>query len=210
MFSGGLDSTVALFWAKREYDDVVALTIDYGQRHQRELAAAVKIARMAEVEHRVRNFRAFQFVSKSALTSEAPVTDAASTVTPLRNLFFLTIAACAAQENQRDIVFGACAADADAYPDCRPCFLSVAQEALALGLGLERHERPIRTPCLFLTKQDIVRLAQELPGCWKALAETWTCYEADPLRAGCGVCPSCKTRRLGFERAGLVDPLLAS
>ena len=206
LLSGGMDSTIALFWAKQKFNGVTALAFNYGQRHARELWSASQVARRAQVnlqEVRLHDVR----LGASSLTREGrPVTDAASTVTPGRNLFFLLAAGVVAWErggDTRDLVVGACLDDRETYPDCRRSFLEKASEAIGLALGAPI---TIHAPLLDRSKVDALRLARRLPDCWGTLALTHSCYVSDPP---CLACPACLARARGFSEAGEKDPSLS-
>lgn len=208
LLSGGLDSTVALYWARLRSDTLMAITFDYGQRHYRELEAAQRVAKFAGVPHDIVTIPTLAKVSKSSLTDHyRQVTDASSTVTPLRNLWFLTAAACVAHAHgMNEIVVGACGADQNDYPDCREPFFAAAQQAIDIGLGGDK-QFVVHRPLIRLSKTQTIQLACKFTGCFEALADTWTCYEAHPPRSGCGACPACLSRRAGFLETGVEDPI---
>ena len=189
LLSGGLDSTVALFVARERWQDVRAISIDYGQRHRRELDAAARVAALADVPHRV-------------LTVSWPWPPMQGDVVPGRNTMLLTLAAThdAARGGSCRVVIGACAADAAAFPDCRLAYLLAAQQALSLGLGVPVE---IVAPFIDRTKAQIVREARRL-GAWDAVAASWSCYAGGA--APCGQCGACRYRAEGFAEAGEVDP----
>ena len=210
VLSGGQDSTTCLYWAKTRFDEVKAITFDYGQRHASEIDAAEKIARLAGVEHMV--FRTpFGSLSPSALTrkdievkADGGLGGLPSTFTPGRNLVFLTLAASwAIGQGIRDIVTGVCETDYSGYPDCR--LNTINALAIAIALGNDCPDFRIHTPLMHLTKAETVKLARTFgDAAWRALGETVTCYQG--YRPGCGKCPACVLRANGFEEAGLADP----
>ncbi len=210
LLSGGQDSTTALFWAKQRFDPLYALTIDYGQRHRIELDAACTVARMAGVaEHRIVPFPLLSSLARSALlNSQEPILEVGrgnlpTSFVPGRNLFFLLIASVWAYELEcHDVVGGMCQTDYSGYPDCRRATIDALEEAIRLGMEWEVH---IHTPLMFLTKAQIVQLAQEV-GAMEALAYSHTCYEG--RFPPCSACPACRLRAKGFEEAGIEDPLL--
>lgn len=218
VLSGGQDSTTSLFFARQAFDEVLAISFDYGQRHRAELVAAGEIARLAGAPHRVLEIAALGKLGDSALVDpERELTwqggrpDAAmpqglpSSFVPGRNILFLTLAAAAAvKEGARDLVTGVCQTDYSGYPDCRREFVDALERALTAGLPSSAGPIRIHTPLMFLTKAETVRLARRLPGCWEALALSVTCYEG--RRPGCGVCPACSLRAKGFAEAGYPDP----
>lgn len=221
VFSGGQDSTTCLYWAKKNFDLVHAVTINYGQRHARELEAAATIAQMAGVaSHTVIDIPGILRGSSPLVNQNAQLetyTDFESmeriignrvelTFVPLRNAFFLTLAAnIALSKNCRTLVTGVCEQDNANYPDCRASFILAQEHAIntALGVGDFR----IFAPLLQMSKAESVFLATTLPGCMEALAFSHTCYAGE--FPPCGKCHSCVLRASGFEQAGFVDPLVA-
>lgn len=200
LLSGGIDSTVCLFISRLIFDDVRALSIEYGQRHYNELAAAEKIATVADVPWKGIRFDALGEIGSSALVNTSnPFRDEAAVV-PGRNIIFLTLAAAYALEAGAEwIVAGMSGADQVDFPDCRPAFMESMQNTLKLGL-----EYPVQllTPLLRYTKAETLRLAKRLPvPCLDALDLTVTCYEGKS--PGCGVCMACRERAKGIEESGL-------
>lgn len=216
IFSGGQDSTTCLFWAKSKFEEVHALTFDYGQRHSRELASAADIAAMAGVRQEVISMGEI-FAGLSPLTDKTKEVEAyesvdqlpggiASTFVPGRNILFLTVAANRAYVlGCKTLVLGVAQQDYGGYPDCRLDFIEKMQEALASGLECELQ---IETPLMHLSKKETVELALSLPGCMEALALSTTCYNG--AYPPCGTCNSCLLRARGFEQAGVADPLLTA
>ena len=210
LLSGGQDSTTCLYWAKKRFDRLYALTFDYGQRHRIELDAARTIARMAGVaEHRILRMSELEELGGSALLSDTPIQETGgrgnlpNTFVPGRNLLFLTLAAAWAYQLEcHDLVGGMCQTDYSGYPDCRRATIDALEEAIRLGMEWEIR---IHTPLMFLTKAQSVKLAAEV-GAMDALAYSHTCYEG--RFPPCGVCPACRLRAKGFEEAGVEDPLL--
>lgn len=218
LLSGGQDSTTCLYWAKQNFDEVHAVSVFYGQRHRAELEAATKIAELAGVRHDVLELPVLGKLGDSALvdekkdlTWEGGRPDAAmpqglpSSFVPGRNILFLTLAAAVAiKDGAHDIVTGVCQADYSGYPDCRRTFVDALEKALEQGLPSSCHPVRALTPLMWLTKAETVKLAKRLPGCWDALAHSITCYLGQ--RPGCGECPACKLRAVGFNEAGEQDP----
>lgn len=234
LLSGGLDSTTAAAWALREEYTVSAISFDYGQTHRRELDAARRVAARLGIAQRTVDVAFYRdLAAHSALTHPErlamPTGRAAgdmasgipSTYVPLRNTFFLTMAAAwlesmalAAIEHggadpaklEATLVIAANAIDYSGYPDCRPEFYDAVAETLRLGSKLgTAYNVPLRiaTPLLSLGKAEIVRLALELDA---PLDATWSCYAGG--ETPCGVCDSCILRAKGFADAGLPDPAL--
>jgi 7-cyano-7-deazaguanine synthase len=210
VFSGGQDSTIALYQAIRDHgaEQVAAITFDYGQRHRGEVNAAMDITDLTRIfEHRVVVLDALSDLATSALTRddlpleiEGGLGGLPSAFTPSRNLVFLALASSYAISSGAHKLYTGQGCDS-VYPDCRRPFVNLVEQAIAAGNGLEKFE--IATPLMFLTKAETVKLAVELD-CMEALALSITCYRG----SRCGDCPACKLRAKGFEEAGVPDPAL--
>ena len=211
LLSGGLDSMVCAALAREAGFAVVALTIDYGQRHRVELEAAARIAVDLADRHIVLplDLRAF---GGSALTSDVAVPkDGVGegipvTYVPARNTIFLSLALGLAEASgARDIFIGVNALDYSGYPDCRPEFIAGFQRLadVATKAGVEGVGFTIHTPLLNLTKADIAREAQRL-GLDSGLSHS--CYDPAPDGRACGQCDACRLRAKGFADAGIADP----
>ncbi len=216
LLSGGMDSATALAVAAADGCDVIALTIDYGQRHRREVEAARKVARHYRVkDHRVVSLDLTE-IGGSALTDRRiPVPEQRrleeigqgipATYVPARNTIFLSYALGLAEAaGAKAIYIAANSLDSSGYPDCRPEFFDAFREVARLGTkrGVEGDAIEIRTPLIAMTKADIVRKGQELRVPWEL---TWSCYRGG--ESACGVCDSCQLRLKGFREAGVKDPL---
>lgn len=211
LLSGGLDSMVAAALAVEAGDSLVALTVDYGQRHRIELEAAARIAaRLGAARHIVLPLDLTRF-GGSALTADMDVPkDGVGpgipvTYVPARNTIFLSLALGLAEASgARDIHIGVNALDYSGYPDCRPEFIAAFETLanLATKAGVEGARFTIHTPLLHMTKADIVREAARL-GLDAGLS--WSCYDPQDGRH-CGRCDSCRLRAKGFAEAGLADP----
>lgn len=213
VLSGGLDSTVCLAQAVRDQPPVVALTIDYGQRHRIELERAAMIAAHYSVEHVVHHLDLARW-GGSALTDDRVAVPTAAeagaspaipvTYVPGRNLIFLSLAVALAEIRDASSVYlGVNALDYSGYPDCRPEFVESfrATSALALKRGVEGSPVDVLTPLVSLTKADIVALGVALDA---PIALTWSCYRGE--RVPCDNCDACALRAKGFAEAGVVDP----
>lgn len=217
ILSGGQDSTTCLFWALKRYDEVVAVTYDYDQRHVIEVEAARHIARMANVEHIAQKIGPILW-GTSPLVSGAPLEqykDAASlpgglekTFVPGRNALFLVLAANLAYTiGASDLVTGVSMEDYGGYPDCRNTFIVAMEEALNRGLYDDgRQGMRIQTPLMYMSKADTVRLSYTMPDCWTALAFSHTAYDGQYPPTGHD--HATLLRAKGFEEAGLPDPLV--
>lgn len=213
VLSGGQDSTTCLYWARARYNEVFAVTFDYGQRHRIELECAARIAEQAGVQHRVLPLEALAVLGGNSLTdTDITVQSAAvaagelpNSFVPGRNLLFLTLAAAHAwQLGILHLVTGVAQTDYSGYPDCRKATLDALQQSLRLGM---ERDFVIHTPLMNLSKKDTVLLAQSV-GALEAMALTHTCYNG--ARPPCGKCPACILRAKGFAEAGIIDPLMAS
>jgi 7-cyano-7-deazaguanine synthase len=214
LVSGGLDSATVLALAKSQGYACHALSVQYGQRHQAELDAAVRVvAQSGSVAHKVVSIDLSTF-GGSALTdaSIAVPTEGVQpgvipvTYVPARNTIMLSLALAWAEVlGSRDIFFGANALDYSGYPDCRPDFMQAFERLanLATRAGVEGAALTLHTPIIAMSKAEIVRLGA---GLGVDYAITVSCYQADAAGRACGRCDSCRLRRAGFEAAGLADP----
>ncbi|MDD5250520.1 MAG: 7-cyano-7-deazaguanine synthase QueC [Rhodocyclaceae bacterium] len=213
LLSGGLDSATTLAIAHADGFECHCLSIDYGQRHVAELAAAAHVAAaLGAREHRVVHIDMGQF-GGSALTDASiavPTSGVAPgipvTYVPARNTVMLSLALAWAEVlGAGDIFVGVNAVDYSGYPDCRPEFIRAFEAMANLATKAAVEGRPLRlhAPLIELSKADIVRRGARL-GVDYAL--TVSCYQADPDGRACGTCDSCRLRRAGFAAAGLADP----
>ena len=211
LLSGGLDSMVCAALAREQGYSVLALTVDYNQRHRVEIDAAKSIAAALADRHILLPLDLRSF-GGSALTSEASVPkDGVQpgipiTYVPARNLVFLSIAlAWAEAEGASDLFMGVNALDYSGYPDCRPEFIAGFEQLarLATKVGTEGGQIRIHAPLQHMTKADIAREADRL-GLDAALSHS--CYDPMPDGSHCGLCDACRLRAKGFDEAGFVDP----
>ena len=218
LLSGGLDSATALAIARAEGFDTYALSFDYGQRHDRELDSARRVAAaLGAREHLVLRLD-LRAIGGSALTADIPVPKGRSveamgagipvTYVPARNTIFLSYALAWAEVlESQDIFIGVNALDYSGYPDCRPAFIEAFERManLATRAGVEGTSRlRIHTPLIRLTKAEIVARGTALG---VDFALTWSCYEPQPGGLACGRCDSCLLREKGFREAGVRDPV---
>jgi 7-cyano-7-deazaguanine synthase len=218
LLSGGLDSATTLAIARVEGFDTYALSFDYGQRHDRELDSARRVAAaLGAREHLVLRLD-LRAIGGSALTADIPVPKGRSveamgsgipvTYVPARNTIFLSYALAWAEVlESQDIFIGVNALDYSGYPDCRPEFIEAFERMadLATRAGVEGISRlRIHTPLIRLTKAEIVARGTALG---VDFALTWSCYEPRPDGLACGRCDSCLLREKGFREAGLRDPV---
>jgi 7-cyano-7-deazaguanine synthase len=215
LLSGGLDSYTAAAIVKSQGFTLHALTVRYGQRHEREVDAARRVAAALGVAAHLALDLDLRGIGGSALTSEIPVPldrdlsapDIPSTYVPARNTIFLSLALGWAEVlNARDLVIGVNALDYSGYPDCRPEFIRAFESlaALATRAGVEGARFRVHTPLIALTKADIIRRGLELGLDYRL---THSCYDPAPDGAPCGRCDSCVLRARGFAEAGAPDPL---
>lgn len=203
VFSGGQDSTTCLYWAKREFEEVRALTFLYGQKHRLEVEIAREMARKAGAAWEAMDVSFIGTLGHNALTDasvlmdqEKPAGGVPNTFVPGRNLFFLSIAAVYAREHGiNHLVTGVSQTDFSGYPDCRDAFI----KSLNVTLNLAMDEQfVIHTPLMWIDKAETWALADELGVFDLIRNETLTCYNGIP-GDGCGHCPACKLRREGLE-----------
>ena len=204
VFSGGQDSTTCLFWAKKHFKRVYALSFLYGQKHEKEVEMARNIARKAEVGFEAMDVSFIGHLGKNSLTDfsvrmdeEKPEGSFPNTFVPGRNLFFLSIAAVYARERGiNHIVTGVSQTDFSGYPDCRDAFIKSLNVTLNLAMD---GQFVIHTPLMWIDKAQTWALADELGVLDLVRNETLTCYNGIP-GDGCGHCPACKLRREGLEK----------
>jgi 7-cyano-7-deazaguanine synthase len=216
LLSGGLDSSTVLAVARERGFEAHCLSVDYGQRHKGELAAARRVAReLGAASHRHARVSLSRF-GGSALTDRAiPVpkgrdekamgADIPVTYVPARNTVLLSVALAWAEVlGAEDVFLGVNAVDYSGYPDCRPAFLRAFEQVarVATRAGVQGRRLRIHAPLLRLSKAGIVRLGSRLGVPYHL---TLTCY--DPVRGrACGRCDACTLRRKGFEEARVPDP----
>ena len=211
LVSGGMDSAVTLALARKQRFACYALSVDYGQRHLSELAAAARVAKMlGAVEHKTVHVD-LRSIGGSALTAEIDVpTDGGAgipvTYVPARNTIMLAVALGWAEAlDARDIFCGVNAVDYSGYPDCRPEFIDAFERLanLATKAGVEGRAFSIHAPLIRLSKADIVREGTRLG---VDFATTVSCYQADAEGRACGACDACRLRAQGFVAANVADP----
>lgn len=220
VLSGGQDSTTCLFWAKQRFEEVHAVTFDYGQRHRREVIAAETVADLAGVvSHEVVDVGPI-LKGRSPLTDprqpleqyetfaqmSAVIGDRVElTFVPMRNTLFLTLAANRAVVlDCFDLVTGVCEQDGANYPDCTAPFIDAMATAITRSLDVDRFT--IHAPLIDLSKAESIRLAQTIPGAFEALAYSHTAY--DGAYPPTGRDHATMLRAEGFREAGVPDPLI--
>ena len=218
LFSGGIDSTTALALAidKHGKDNVIALSISYGQKHSKEIEAANKIAKSYQIEHIYLDLEKIFSYSNCALlehssdkiphesyAKQLEKTNVVTTYVPFRNGLFLSSAASIALSKGCNIIYyGAHSDDAagSAYPDCSKVFNNAMNQAIYEGSG---HQLEIKAPFVEMTKADIVKIGLSLGVPYQL---TWSCYEGNDTP--CGTCGTCIDRQNAFLKNGIKDPLL--
>lgn len=234
LLSGGLDSTTVAAYAQKQGYELKAMTFHYGQKHSKELESAKKVAELMVIKQEVIDISFFRKLAwYSALTKskdfdipkqrdvEEMAMSIPITYVPLRNTFFITIAAAFLEsevlsliekvkvdpsELDASIFIATNAIDYSGYPDCRPEYYKKMAEALLYGskLGVQyKKQINIRVPIISKSKVEIIKLAMELKA---PLEYTWSCYEGEEVP--CGKCDSCILRARGFAEAGCEDPLI--
>ena len=212
LLSGGLDSFVAAARAREAGFRLLALSVDYNQRHGVELAAARRIAGTLGAERHVVLPLDLSAFGGSALTADTAVPkDGVGegipvTYVPARNTIFLSLAlGWAEAAGARDLFIGVNALDYSGYPDCRPEFIAgfAALAELATKAGVEGSAFRIQAPLQSMTKADIVREGARLA---LDMGLSWSCYDPTDAALHCGLCDSCRLRHKGFVEAGVADP----
>jgi 7-cyano-7-deazaguanine synthase len=211
LLSGGLDSMVTAALAREQGYSVLALTVDYGQRHKVELEAAARIAAELAEEHAVLKMDLARF-GGSALTGDIEVpksgvgTGIPVTYVPARNTVLLSLAlAWAEAAGARDLFIGVNALDYSGYPDCRPEFIAAFEELanVATRAGVEGEPFKVHAPLQHMTKADIAREVARLR---LDAGMSHSCYDPAPDGRHCGLCDACRLRAKGFAEAGIPDP----
>jgi len=212
LLSGGLDSATVLAMARQQGYACYALSVDYGQRHHAELAAAQRVAlTLGAAEHRNISIDLTAFGGSALTDSKIAVPEQLSagiplTYVPARNTIMLSLALAWAEVLQaQDIFFGVNAVDYSGYPDCRPEYVEAFERManLATKAAVEGKPLTLHAPLLHLSKAEIIQQGGKLGVDYSM---TVSCYQADEQGHACGVCDSCRLRRTGFELAGIADP----
>ena len=212
LLSGGLDSMVVAGLAREAGYRLLALTVDYNQRHRVELDAAARIAAHLGAERHIVLPLDLSRFGGSALTADMAVPKSGVeegipiTYVPARNTIFLSLCLGLAEAaGARDLFIGVNALDYSGYPDCRPEFVAAFETManLATKAGVEGDHFTVHTPLMAMTKADIAREAARLG---LDAGMSWSCYDPTPRGLHCGLCDSCRLRAKGFAEAGLDDP----
>lgn len=203
VFSGGQDSTTCLFWAKKKFDEVIAISFDYGQRHVKELECAKAITKKYGIEHHILDMSLLGQLAPNSLTRtdievdhDAPEEGTPNTFVDGRNMIFLTFAAVFAKQREIHVlVTGVSQSDFSGYPDCRDVFIKSLNASLTLAMD---YEFEIMTPMMWIDKKETWEMADKLGVLDVIKNETLTCYNG-MIGDGCGDCPACKLRKKGFD-----------
>ncbi|WP_013320401.1 7-cyano-7-deazaguanine synthase QueC [Gloeothece verrucosa] len=219
LLSGGLDSATSAAIALADGYEVIALSLSYGQRHQRELQAAKKVVAALDIKsHYIMDVNLSQW-GGSSLTDELidMPTDGVkpnlipNTYVPGRNTVFIAIALSLAEAKGAEAIYlGINAVDYSGYPDCRPEYIEAFQKLASLSskVGVEGKAIQLMAPLVKDSKADIVRRAMSLE---VPIADTWSCYQGGD--EPCGLCDSCRIRNRALIEAGypeLATPVLKS
>jgi 7-cyano-7-deazaguanine synthase len=212
LLSGGLDSTTVAAMAKAQGWRILALTIDYNQRHRIELDHAARVAEALGAERHIvlpldlTGFGGSALTADIAVPKDGVMPGIPITYVPARNTIFLSVAlGWAEAAGARDLFIGVNALDFSGYPDCRPEFIAAfeAMANTATKAGVEGDRFKVHTPLMTLDKAGIIAAAN---GIGAPLHLTWSCYDPTPEGRPCGACDSCRLRAKGFAEAGVTDP----
>ncbi|QMV14555.1 7-cyano-7-deazaguanine synthase QueC [Vibrio spartinae] len=204
VFSGGQDSTTCLVEALQTYDEVHAITFDYGQRHRLEIETARQLATQLGVKaHKVMDVGLLNELAISSLTrDDIPVSHELqdnglpNSFVPGRNILFLTLAGIYAyQIGAESVITGVCETDFSGYPDCRNEFIQTMNQALVQGMDRKMN---IVTPLMWLNKAETWAMADDYDALALVRNQTLTCYNG-VIGDGCGECPSCHLRQAGLD-----------
>ncbi|APC78683.1 7-cyano-7-deazaguanine synthase QueC [Clostridium botulinum] len=202
VFSGGQDSTTCLFWAKKKYKEVIAVSFDYNQKHKLELDCAKDICKKYNIEHHILDLNLLNQLAPNSLTRQditvdksAPKEGVPNSFVDGRNLLFLSfVAVFAKQKGINTIITGVSQSDFSGYPDCRDVFIKSLNVTLNLAMD---YEFEIITPLMWINKAETWKMAYDLGVLDIVKEETLTCYNG--IKAdGCGECPACKLRKKGY------------
>jgi len=215
LISGGLDSAVTSYIAKKQGYEIYTITFQYGQRHKKEINLSKEISKLVKSKKHIifdldlSKFGGSSLVDKKIKIEENPLENIGkkipSTYVPARNTVFLSIGLAYAEVVDADAIFiGVTATDYSGYPDCRPEFINSFEEManLATKKTTSGKKIKIKTPLISMTKTEIIKtgMKNDVP-----FEKTWSCYNG--RKKACGKCDSCKLRLRGFKEAGIEDPI---
>ena len=203
VFSGGQDSTTCLFWALKEFDEVIAVTFNYNQKHKLEIECAKNIAKELNIEHHILDMDLLNQLAPNALTRDDIEIKAGedgnlpSTFVEGRNLLFLSFAGVLAKvKGAKHIITGVCETDFSGYPDCKDVFIKSLNVTLNLAMD---YDFVIHTPLMWLDKAQTWEMADKFNKLQYVREKTLTCYNGI-ISDGCGECPACILRKNGLEK----------
>lgn len=202
VFSGGQDSTTCLFWAKKKFKEVIAVSFDYNQKHKLELECAKDICKKYNVEHHILDLNLLNQLAPNSLTRQDIVVDKEASSDKLpnsfvdgRNLLFLSFVAIFAKQKEiNHIITGVSQSDFSGYPDCRDVFIKSLNVTLNLSMD---YQFEIHTPLMWINKAETWKMADDLGVLEVIKEETLTCYNGIK-GSGCRECPACKLRMNGY------------
>ncbi|KOA18671.1 7-cyano-7-deazaguanine synthase [Clostridium homopropionicum DSM 5847] len=202
VFSGGQDSTTCLFWAKKKFKEVIAVSFDYNQKHKLELECAKDICKKHKIEHHILDLSLLNQLAPNSLTRQdikvdtsAPVNGVPNSFVDGRNMLFLTfVAVFAKQRRINTIITGVSQSDFSGYPDCRDVFIKSLNVTLNLAMD---YQFEILTPLMWINKAETWKMSEDLGVLDIIKEETLTCYNGIKGN-GCGECPACKLRKQGY------------
>ena len=202
VFSGGQDSTTCLFWAKKRFKEVIAVSFDYGQKHKLELDCAKAICKKHNVEYHSLDLTLLNQLAPNSLTrqdievdTDSPTEGTPNSFVDGRNLLFMSfVAVFAKQKGANHIITGVSQSDFSGYPDCRDVFVKSLNVTLNLAMDFTF---VIHTPLMWIDKAETWKMADNLGVLDIVKNETLTCYNGI-IGNGCGDCPSCKLRKNGY------------
>jgi 7-cyano-7-deazaguanine synthase len=203
IFSGGQDSTTCLFWAKKTYKEVIAISYNYNQKHIAELECAKNICETYGIEHHIMDLTLLNQLAPNSLTREEIKVDTSTkegvlpnTFVDGRNMIFISFAAIFAKQKEiNNIVLGVSQSDFSGYPDCRDVFIKSMNVTLNLAMN---YQFLIHTPLMWLNKKETWEMANDLEVLDVIEKSTLTCYNGI-IGKGCGECPACKLRKKGYD-----------
>lgn len=202
VFSGGQDSTTCLFWAKKKFKEIIAVSFDYNQKHILELECAKDICKKYEIEHHTLDLGLLNQLAPNSLTrtdievdKDSPDEGVPNSFVDGRNMLFLTfVAVFAKQRGINNIITGVSESDFSGYPDCRDVFIKSINVTLNLAMD---YQFEIYTPLMWINKAQTWKMAYDLGVLDVVKEETLTCYNGIKGN-GCGDCPACKLRKNGY------------
>lgn len=202
VFSGGQDSTTCLFWAKKRFKEVIAVSFDYGQKHKLELECAKDICKKHNVEYHSLDLTLLNQLAPNSLTrqdidvdTDSPTEGTPNSFVDGRNLLFMSfVAVFAKQKGANHIITGVSQSDFSGYPDCRDVFIKSLNVTLTLAMDFQF---VIHTPLMWIDKAETWKMADDLGVLDIVKNKTLTCYNGI-IGNGCGDCPSCKLRKNGY------------